>query len=162
MKKLVTISLSMFLLLTIEVMAIPIREEGQKFAAYLTVIAILITLPAFISLYLHVRKTNLGHLLFQPFLAMFLGFFGIMLNSIIDIWRIFSGYAVDNMSVVMGVNRAISSILIAGGCVVLFFSMKNHGLFNFDYYQKQNKDLSESEEKSKVKPKTTRKSKKTR
>ena len=73
-----------FHLLSLAVSAVPIREEGHKFAGYLAVVAILVSLPAFVSLYLHIRRTNLGHLLFQPFLAMFVGFFGVMLNSLID------------------------------------------------------------------------------
>jgi len=117
--------------------AVPIREEGQKFAAFMTIAAILVSLPAFISLYLHLRKTNLGRLLYQPFLAMFIGFFGIMLNSIVDIWRIFQGFSVDNISMVMGVNRALSSVLIAAGCVILFFNLKHHGLLSISYYQKK-------------------------
>ncbi len=124
--------------------ALPLREEGQKFAAYLTVIAIMISLPAFISLYFNIRKTNLGQLLFQPLLAMFIGFFGIMLNSLVDIWKILNGYSVDNISVVMGVNRALSSVLIAGGCVVLFFNVKHRGLFSLGYYQKKKLKMAKS------------------
>ena len=113
-----------------------LNPEGQKYAAYMTIAAILISLPAFISLYVHTRKTNLGRLLLQPFIAMFIGFFGIMLNSVLDIWRVFQGYEVDNAMLLMGINRTISSILIAVGCVLLFMNLKRHGLLSMAYYQK--------------------------
>jgi hypothetical protein len=143
MNKKIIVPILIFISLTLNVFASPILVEGQKFAAYLTIIAIMVSLPAFISLYLHIRKTNLGNVLFQPFLAMFIGFFGIMLNSIIDVMRVFQGYTVDNFSIVMGVNRAISSVLIAAGCVVMFFGMRNRGLFNYSYYNKQKDDKDE-------------------
>jgi len=137
MKKKVLIIFPVFLITILDVLAVPVREGSHKIAAYLTIIAIMISIPAFVSLYLHIRRTNLGHLLFQPFLAMFIGFFGIMLNSLIDIWRNMNGFEVDNLLVVMGFNRAISSILIAVGCVIMFLNMKKHGLFDYTYYQKK-------------------------
>jgi hypothetical protein len=136
MNKKIIIPILIFFTFALNVFASPIRTEGQKIAAYLTIIAIMVSLPAFVSLYLHIRKTNLGNVLFQPFLAMFIGFFGIMLNSILDVYRVFQGFTVDNYSIVMGVNRAISSVLIAAGCVVMFFGMRNRGLFSYSYYNK--------------------------
>jgi hypothetical protein len=119
--------------------------QSQKLAGYLTIAAILVSLPAFITLYLNIRKTNLGHLLFQPFLAIFIGFFGIMLNSVIDIWRVFQGYTVDNMTMVIGINRAISSVFIAVGCVLMFFAIKSHGLLSYEYYHKRTKETANVE-----------------
>jgi hypothetical protein len=116
--------------------AVPMGAESQRIAGYLSMAALLVSLPAFISLYLHIRKTNLGKVLMQPFLAMFIGFFGIMLNSIIDIWRVFQGYTVDNIGVVMSINRAFSSVLIAVGCVLMFLALRKSGLFSYEYYHK--------------------------
>ncbi len=139
MKKKGLILLFVFLALAEGVLAAPLRDQGQWIASFLTISAILVSLPAFVSLYLHIRKTNLGNLVFQPLLAMFIGFIGIMLNSLVGIWRSQSGFEVDDFLVVMGINRAISSVLIAAGCVMLFFSLKRHGLFDYRYYQKGSK-----------------------
>ncbi len=137
----VSLLLLMFLVFSQGAMAAPLGEQGHWFASFLTIAAILVTLPAFVSLYLHMRRTNLGNMLFQPFLAMFIGFIGIMLNSIIGILRSQSGYPVDDFLAVMGINRAISSVLIAVGCVMLFFTLKKHGLFEYIYYQKSGKKV---------------------
>jgi len=130
---------ALFLLLLPIAQAAPMKEEGFKLATYLTIFAVLITLPAFISLYINVRRTNLGHVLIQPFLAMFIGFMGIFINSLLDVYGVLSGTAVDNITMVMSINRALSSLLIAGGCVVLFFTVKNKGLFSLSYYQHKRK-----------------------
>lgn len=129
--------LFILLALSTSVHAVPLKAEGQKFASYLTIIALLVTLPAFITLYIQMRKTNMGKALIQPMLAMILGFIAIMLNSFLDIYAVLSGAQVDNISMAMSVNRALSSVLMAVGCVFLFFSMKNKGLFSISYYQKK-------------------------
>jgi len=98
--------------------------------------SLLITLPAFIALYIHLQKTNLGKTLIQPMLAMFIGFFGIMLNSIIELLRVTNKDNTENFLLIMSINRTISSILIGIGCVVLFFSLKKHGLLHYTYYKK--------------------------
>jgi tellurite resistance protein TehA-like permease len=115
-------------------------ESGQKLAAVLSVFSILISLPAFVSLYIHVRRTNLGKILFQPLLAMFVGFFGLMLNSIIQIWQVFNGVEVSNKDLVLGINSAISTLLIAVGAVMMFFSVKERGLLPMEYYQRKEPD----------------------
>jgi len=129
----------LLLLIVPLVSAAPLKEEGFKLASYMTVFAALITLPAFVSLYFHVRKTNLGHVLIQPFLAMFIGFMGVLINSLLDVYGVITGATVDNITMVMSINRALSSLLIAGGCVVLFFTVKNKGLFSLSYYQHKRK-----------------------
>jgi len=111
--------------------------ESAKFGAYLTVIALMVSLPAFISIYINIRKTKLGRLLRQPLLAMFIGFFAIMINGIIHIAMIMTGHPVTNMDMVMGINRALAAVLISSGCVLLFFTSKNKGLFDIAYYKKK-------------------------
>jgi hypothetical protein len=115
-------------------------ESGQKFAVVLTLVSIMISLPAFVSLYIHIKKTNLGKVLFQPLLAMFIGFFGIMLNSLIQIWNVFNGYEVNNRDLLMGLNSAISTVLIAAGAVMMFFAVKKTGLLPMEYYQKKEQE----------------------
>lgn len=90
---------------------------------YMGIASLLITLPAFIALYIHLQKTNLGKTLIQPMLAMFIGFFGIMLNSIIELLRVTNKDNTENFLLIMSINRTISSILIGIGCVVLFFKL---------------------------------------
>jgi hypothetical protein len=120
--------------------AFSIIQNGTQIAGVLAVISIMVSLPAFVSLYIHIRKTNLGKLLLQPLIAMFIGFFGIMLNSIIDLWRIFNGVEVDNRTLITGINSSISSIIIAVGAIIMFFSVKKHGLFEISYYQKKKEE----------------------
>jgi hypothetical protein len=120
--------------------AFSVVQNGTKIAGILAVVSIMVSLPAFVSLYIHIRKTNLGKLLLQPLIAMFIGFFGIMLNSIIDLWRIFNGVEVDNRTLITGINSSISSIIIAVGAIIMFFSVKKHGLFEISYYQKKNEE----------------------
>lgn len=104
---------------------------------YMGIGNVLITLPVFIALYIHLQKTNLGKTLLQPMLAMFVGFFGIMLNSIIELLRNANKDNTENFLLIMSINRTISSIIIGIGCVLLFFSLKKHGLLHYVYYKKK-------------------------
>ncbi|MEM4267775.1 MAG: hypothetical protein QXK37_02995 [Candidatus Woesearchaeota archaeon] len=129
--------------------ALSFIQDGPKFAAIMSVTAILVSLPAFFSIYINIRKTHLGNVLFQPLLAMFVGFFGIMLNSLIEVWKVFNGYNISNESFIMGLNSAISSVLIAWGAVIMFFNVKNKGLFHINYYQRKEQMQNEKTQSSK-------------
>jgi hypothetical protein len=123
-----------FLVPLVTIAAAAPTDWGYKLAGYLSIAAIVVSLPIFVTLYLHIRKTNMGHILFQPLLAIFVGFFGVLLNSILDIWRTVGDYTVDNITLVMSINRAITAVLLAIGCTVLYFSIKRHGLLSYSSY----------------------------
>ena len=127
-------------IIILSVLFLALAESASAYGnavPYIGIITMLITFPAFVALYIHLQQTNLGKTLMQPMLAMFVGYFGLMLNSSIDLLRLANTENTENYLFIMSINRIISSILIGLGCVLLFFSLKKNGLLHYTYYKKK-------------------------